>query len=93
MDHWSAILDDRMRRHVDFARAYAQSFAHGAPGHLDMMTIARLAQLIENVLYRGDIAKEPVQAPGVPDLLTPAEVKPIDTTRPPDASKRPKGMA
>lgn len=89
---WMAHLDERTRKHVDFARAYAQHFAHGAAGHIDLMTIARLSQLIENLIYRGDIAAEPKATPGASDLLTPAEAKPIDLTRAPDASKKPKSF-
>lgn len=40
-------LDDRTRKHVIFARHYAESFNHGAPGHLDLLTIAALARLLD----------------------------------------------
>lgn len=89
MDDWTHILDDRTRKHVHFARAYAEHFAHGAPGHMDLMTIARLAQCIENLLYRGAIDKEPSRST---DLLTPAEKVEIDPTRPP-TGRKPGGFA
>lgn len=44
---WRSSLDDRMRTHVAFAEHYAQHFAHGAPGHLDLLTIAKLASLLD----------------------------------------------
>lgn len=45
--HWMDGLDDRTRKHVIFARHYAESFNHGAPGHLDLLTIAALARLLD----------------------------------------------
>lgn len=44
---WMAALDERTQRHIVFARDYAVRFAHGAPGHLDLMTIAALAKLLD----------------------------------------------
>lgn len=44
---WSAQLDERTCKHIVYAREYAARFAHGAPGHLDLMTIAALAQLLD----------------------------------------------
>lgn len=40
-------LDERTRKHVLFARNYAENFSHGAPGHLDLLTIAALAKLLD----------------------------------------------
>jgi hypothetical protein len=44
---WAATLDERMNKHIVFARDYAKRFAHGAPGHLDLMTIAALAKMLD----------------------------------------------
>lgn len=44
---WMEGLDERMVKHIAFARNYADQFAHGAPGHLDLMTIAVLAKLLD----------------------------------------------
>lgn len=44
---WTAVLDDRTRKHVAFARHYAENFSHGAPGHLDLLTIATLASFLD----------------------------------------------
>lgn len=44
---WMGGLDERTNKHIAFARHYAASFAHGAPGHLDLMTIAKLAELLD----------------------------------------------
>ena len=44
---WMAALDERTRKHIAYAREYAEKYAHGAPGHLDLMTIALLARLLD----------------------------------------------
>jgi hypothetical protein len=44
---WMASLDERTQKHVVFAQNYAAFYAHGAPGHLDLMTIATLAKLLD----------------------------------------------
>jgi hypothetical protein len=49
---WMAHLDERTNRHIAYARHYALNFAHGAPGHLDLMTIAQLAKLLDDAEYR-----------------------------------------
>ena len=46
-DDWRLGLDARMRTHVEFAEHYTRTFAHGAPGHLDLLTIALLAELLD----------------------------------------------
>ena len=45
---WMAQLDERTNKHIVFARNYAESYAHGAPGYLDLMTIAALANFLDN---------------------------------------------
>ena len=44
---WMGGLDERTNKHIAYARHYAKHFAHGAPGHLDLMTIAKLAELLD----------------------------------------------
>ena len=44
---WMAQLDERTNKHIVYARDYAERFAHGAPGHLDLMTIAALAKMLD----------------------------------------------
>lgn len=44
---WVAQLEQRMRAHVAFARTYTREFNHGAPGHLDLLTISALAGVID----------------------------------------------
>lgn len=44
---WLASLDPRTQTHVAFARNYAANFNHGAPGHLDLLTIAQLADKLD----------------------------------------------
>jgi len=51
---WMALLDERTNKHIAFARNYAERYAHGAPGHLDLMTIALLAALLDNYEGHGD---------------------------------------
>ncbi len=51
---WMAQLDERTSKHIGFALTYAAAFAHGAPGHLDLMTIATLARLLNNFEQHGD---------------------------------------
>lgn len=51
---WMAQLDERTNKHIGFALNYAAAFAHGAPGHLDLMTIATLARLLNNFEHHGD---------------------------------------
>lgn len=44
VSHWIEGYDDRTRKHIQFALKYADDFNHGAPGHLDLLTIAALAR-------------------------------------------------
>lgn len=44
---WVWMLDQRMQSHVSFARMYTREFNHGAPGHLDLLTISALAGVID----------------------------------------------
>lgn len=55
--HWIDGYEEHMRKHIQFALDYAANYGHGAPGHLDLMTIATLARqlsfaLDEDVPYR-----------------------------------------
>lgn len=47
--HWTDDLDGRTRVHIAYARVYASDYAHGAPGHLDLMTIAALAKKLDEL--------------------------------------------
>jgi hypothetical protein len=49
---WMAALDERTQKHIVYARVYAREFAHGAPGHLDLMTIAALAKILDDKEYQ-----------------------------------------
>lgn len=42
--HWIEGYEPRMQKHIQFALKYADDFDHGAPGHLDLITIAKLAR-------------------------------------------------
>jgi hypothetical protein len=46
---WLDGFDDRTRKHIQFARHYQAHFGHGAPGHLDLETIATLARYIDHI--------------------------------------------
>jgi len=60
---WMAVLDERTNKHIVYARTYAREFAHGAPGHLDLMTIAAMANLLDNYEGHGS----PWPQPNVPE--------------------------
>lgn len=49
---WFANLDPRTQKHVEFARSYAADFNHGAPGHLDLLTIAQLADKLDEAIVK-----------------------------------------
>lgn len=49
---WMGDLDERMNKHIAYARHYADNYAHGAPGHLDLMTIAALAKKLDALWER-----------------------------------------
>jgi len=51
---WAAQFDERTCKHIAYAREYAARFAHGAPGHLDLMTIAALAAVLDHYEDHGD---------------------------------------
>ncbi len=48
--HWIEGYEERMRKHIQFALKYADDFNHGAPGHLDLLTIATLARQLSFAL-------------------------------------------
>lgn len=50
ISHWIDGYDERMRKHIQFALKYADDFNHGAPGHLDLLTIATLARQLSFAL-------------------------------------------
>lgn len=41
------VVDPRMKKQIEFARNYVANFNHGAPGHLDLITIDWLASTLE----------------------------------------------
>jgi hypothetical protein len=45
--NWLEGFDERTRKHIRFARHYQAHFSHGAPGHLDLETIATLARYVD----------------------------------------------
>lgn len=56
---WVGLLDQRMRAHVAFARVYTGDFNHGAPGHLDLLTISALAGVIDRYYAKFGPIPEP----------------------------------
>ncbi len=57
---WEGELDERQQAHIQFCRVYAQHYHHGAPGHLDMMLIAELAQRLDAALLElADLKAKP----------------------------------
>lgn len=47
--HWLAQFDERQQKTIQFARLYAADFGHGADGHNNMMVIAKLAALLDEM--------------------------------------------
>lgn len=46
---WRHLIEEpRMLKQIAFSAIYAKQYAHGAPGHLDMLTVAKLAGLLDN---------------------------------------------
>lgn len=45
----SALLDERMRREIDFCAEYKRNFNHGAPSHSHMLLIAILAEELDRL--------------------------------------------
>jgi len=52
LDHlanvWRKMFDERTLTHIAFCQNYAANYHHGAPGHMDYMTISLLAHILEN---------------------------------------------
>lgn len=46
---WLETLDAREQTEVDFARLYAAQYAHGSPGHMHLMVIAKLATMLDRL--------------------------------------------
>lgn len=47
---WMEEFDAREQKSIDHARLYAALYAHGDPGHLHLMIIAKLAALLDREL-------------------------------------------
>lgn len=45
-DRWKGHFDERQQKHVRFCVGYQRDYAHGAPGHLDMLVIAPLVDCL-----------------------------------------------
>jgi hypothetical protein len=45
-ERWRHIFDDRQQKHIRFCVNYEKDYAHGAPGHLDMLVIAKLTDCL-----------------------------------------------
>lgn len=46
---FSEALDDRQRQEIELAKVYERDFHHGTTGHNQLMLIALLARLLEDV--------------------------------------------
>ena len=44
---WLKELDERQRKEIEFARMYADGFAHGTDGHHRLLLIAKLALMLD----------------------------------------------
>jgi len=47
-DRWLDRFDERQQKHILFCAGYARNFAHGAPGHLDMVVISLLLDCLHD---------------------------------------------
>jgi hypothetical protein len=45
-ERWADRFDERMLKQIAFCKEYEARFNHGAPGHLDMLVISRLADCL-----------------------------------------------
>ena len=50
LNNWLDEFDAREQKSIDHARLYAALYAHGDPGHLHLMIIAKLAALLDREL-------------------------------------------
>lgn len=57
-DRWAEAFTDRELQHIEFCQLYESKFAHGAPNHLSMIVIARLAYMLERSYKDNDILAE-----------------------------------
>lgn len=46
---WFEKFDERQQQQIRFSRLYAREFHHGANGHNDMMIIAKMAELMDEM--------------------------------------------
>jgi hypothetical protein len=63
---WYDNFDERQNKQIMFSRVYAADFAHGADGHNNMLIVAKMADLLD------DMAKQ------VRQLETAAEYKRLE---------------
>lgn len=52
---WLEQFDAREQKSIDHARLYAAQYAHGDPGHLHLMIIAKLAALLDRELLSAEV--------------------------------------
>jgi hypothetical protein len=45
-ERWKGFFDEREHKHVAFCVDYERNYKHGAPGHLDMLVIAKLVDCL-----------------------------------------------
>lgn len=50
INNWLDEFDAREQQSIDHARLYAAQYAHGDPGHLHLMIIAKLAKILDREL-------------------------------------------
>lgn len=50
VNNWLEEFDTREQKSIDHARLYAAQYAHGDPGHLHLLIIAKLAALLDREL-------------------------------------------
>lgn len=54
---WRELLDAKQQQEVAWATLYAQEFHHGTTGHNQLLLIARLAQLLDELATNGALVR------------------------------------
>lgn len=46
---WLKLFDDRQQKEIEFAKLYANNYAHGTDGHNAKIIIAKMAGLLDDI--------------------------------------------
>lgn len=66
---WRDALEPRIRQHVAYCQSYVTNHNHGAPGHLDRVTVDTLAKLLDGADLTHTIEHTiEINLTGIPEL-------------------------